>query len=306
MRLITKYFRQILLITLIIICHHQEALSQDTDSILFKQHGMFVGLGLGPSQSQIVNSVGSSVPGLISGRKDSYFASAEIGYFFSRFFGLSSGIGFNLFSSQLMLNTFQNSVNSTDSENEVYELRVSGSDIIEQQKIGYLSIPLCLNLRLPFGKSVGFFIQPGISLAIPLEKTFKSAGTYTYKGYYPAYNVLLENLPDYGFPADLYSDAKGNLELNQTSFNAVVSAGLDFFIQKRFQIAVAATYEKSLSSISKYPSPDNFQLSTGVNQINSLMGGSGNTMVQSLGIKIVLRYYLKKNKVEKPPDLQVN
>lgn len=305
MRLITKYFRQILFATFIIICHHHAIFSQDADSSSFKQQGIFFGLGLGPSQSQIVNTGTSSVFELISGKKNSYFASAEIGYFFSKFFGLSSGIGYNLFSSQLSLGTYQNNVNSIDSENEVYELKVSGSDIKEQQKIGYLSIPLYLNLRLPFSKSVGFFLQPGINLSIPLSKTFSSTGTFTYKGYYPAYNVMLENLPEYGFSTDLFSPSHGKPELNPTSFNAVVSAGLDFFIQKKFQIAIAASYEKSLSGISDYSSPENFQLSNGINQINSLMGGSSNTTVQSVGVKIILRYYLKKKKVERIQNLQV-
>jgi hypothetical protein len=298
MRLITKYFRRILFAVLIIFCWHQRIFSQEADSSTFKQHGLFIGIGLGPSLSQIVNTGTLSVSELVSGKKNSFFGSVEIGYFFSKYFGLSSGISFNLFSSQLTLNSFQNNVNSFDSENELYELRVSGSDIREQQKIGYLSIPLFLNLRLPFGKTVGFFLQPGVNLAIPLIKTFQSIGTFTYKGYYPAYNVLLENLPDYGLSPDLSSETEGNLELNPTSFNAVISAGWDFFIQKKFQIAIVASYEKSLSGISKYSAPDNFQLSTGVNQINSLMGGSSNTTAQSLGIKIIFRYYPKKKKVE--------
>jgi hypothetical protein len=294
MRLVTKYFRQILLAAIIITCYPQEVFSQEADSITYKQKGLYFGLGLGPSQSQIINTRTSSVSDLISGKKNTFFGSAEIGYLVSRYFGVSSGIGYNLYSSQLTLNAYQNNVNSVDSENEVYELRVAGSGISEEQKIGYLSIPLCLNLRLPLGKSVGFFLQPGVSMAIPLSKTFKSTGIFTYKGYYSAYNVLLENLPDYGFPTDLSSASDGNLELTPLSFNAVVSAGFDFFIQNKFQIAIAASYERSLSDISKYPSPDNFQLSSEVNKINSLMGGSSNTTIQSMGLKIIFRYYLKQ------------
>jgi hypothetical protein len=294
MRLVTKYFRQILLAALIIICYHHEVFSQEADSITYKQKGLYFGFGLGPSQSQIINTGTSSVSGLMSGKKNTFSGSAEIGYFISRYFGVSSGIGYNLYSSKLTLNTYQNFVNTFDSENEAYELRVSASGISEEQKIGYLSIPLCLNLRLPFGKSVGFFLQPGISMAIPLSKTFQSNGTFTYKGYYSAYNVLLENLPDYGFPTDLSIPSDGNLELTPLSFNAVVSAGFDFFIQNKFQIVIAASYERSLSDISEYPSPENFQLSSEVYKINSLMGGSSNTTIQSMGLKIIFRYYLKQ------------
>lgn len=306
MRIIIKYLRPIFFTSLSIICCHNNVFSQYTDSISFKQEGMFIGFNLGLSQSQIVNKGTLSVSDLISNKKNSPSGSLEIGYFLSKYFGVSSGIGFNLYSSRLTLNAYQNKVNTVDSENEVYEMRVSGTDIREEQKIGYLSIPFCINLRLPFGKSAGFFLQPGVSLAFPLSKTFRSTGTFTYKGYYPMYNVVLENLPDYGFPSDLGSKSNGKLELHPLSFDAVVSAGFDFFIQKKFQIAIAASYEKSLSGISKYPSPEVFQLSSDVNQINSLMGGSSYTSLQSTGIKVIFRYYLKQKQIQKPQDLQVN
>ena len=119
------------------------------------------------------------------------------------------------------------------------------------------------------------------------------SGTFTFKGYYPAYNVLLEDLPAYGFPSDVISASKGELELKPFDVNMIASAGFDFFVQKNIQLAVAAFYSKSLSNISAYSSSDTFRLSSDVNQINSFMGGRSNATVQSMGIKISFRYYLK-------------
>ena len=45
----------------------------------------------------------------------------------------------------------------------------------------------------------GFMIQGGVNMAIISKNSYTSTGTFTYKGYYPAYNVLLENLPNYAF-----------------------------------------------------------------------------------------------------------
>jgi len=75
--------------------------------------------------------------------------------------------------------------------------------------------------------------------------------------------------------------------------NALVSVGFDFLIQKNIQFGIAAFYSKSLLNISDYPSPDKFQLSSDSNQINSLMGGSNKASVQSIGVNIRLRYFLK-------------
>jgi len=234
-----------------------------------------------------------TVANLLSSSQNSFGGSLEVGYFFTKSFGVSSGIGFSSYKSRLNLDTYQNSFSTTDSENETYERQVSGSGIEEVQKIGFISLPVCFDLRLPLSKKMGFFLQTGINLSIPISKKYTSNGTFTYKGYYPAYNVLLENLPAYGFPSNYKSAVDGELDIKPINVNAIAATGFDFFLQKNIQIAVMATYSQSLSSISAYSSPDKFQLSSAINQINSLMGGSSKATVQSLGLNIRLRYFLK-------------
>ena len=287
------YFRQILLTVFLIICYQNEVYSQETDISTENQPGMFVGISLGPSQSYIMNVGTLSVSELLSFKKNSFFGTAELGYFFSEYIGLSSGISFISYRTQLTLDTYQIKFNTTDSENESYERRVSGSGIKEVQNIGLLCVPFCINLRLPFNETIGFFLQTGVNMGVPIIRDYNSSGTFTYKGYYPAHNVLLENIPAYGFPSNKNIDTDGVLELKPYDFNATASAGFDFFIQKKIQIAVAACFDKLLSKISNYSSPDIFQLSSDPEQINSLMGGSSNVSAQSMGLKIILRYYLK-------------
>ena len=283
---------QIFFSALLMIGSHFESFSQEADSTVVKP-GLFVGLSFGPSQSSISNEGILSIANLVSSSQNSFGGVAEIGYFFSKSIGVSSGIGYSLYKSQLELRTYQNKFNTTDSENEAYERQVSGTDIKETQMVGFLSLPVCLDIRLPLSKKMGFFFQTGINLAIPVTKKYSSSGTFTYKGYYPAYNVLLQNLPSYGFPNNVNSVTNGSLEIKSMNVNALVSVGFDFLIQKNIQFGIAAFYSKSLLNISDYPSPDKFQLSSDSNQINSLMGGSNKASVQSIGVNIRLRYFLK-------------
>jgi hypothetical protein len=255
--------------------------------------GLFVGLSLEPSQSQIINTGTLSVSDMIISKKASFSGIADAGYFFSNYFGLSSGIGYTSYSTQLTLGIYQNKFTTTDSENESYERRVSGSGIREIQKIGLFTIPFCINLRLPLNKTIGFFLQPGINLSVPIRKKYTSNGTFSYSGYYPAYNVVYTNLPAYGFPSNMSLDTDGELKLKPFLINAVASAGFDFFVLKKIQLAIASYYEKSLSNISDYTSPDKFQLSSDISQINSMMGGTSKTKTQSVGLKLSFRYYLK-------------
>jgi Outer membrane protein beta-barrel domain len=285
--------RQILLITFIVIFSQHEIFSQGTDISIAKQPDLFFGINIGPSQSKILNTGNQSIENIQPVKKSSFFGSLEMGYFFSKYFGLSTGVGFTSYKSQLTLNSYTSSFNAIDSENEAYEQQVSANDINEEQKIGSLSIPFCLHLRLPFNKTIGFFLQTGTNMAIPLTMNYISSGTFTYKGYYPAYNVVLENLPDYGFPSNLNSEEEGELNLKSLGFDYIASAGFDFFIQEKLQIAVSAIYNKSLSGISEYSSPEKFQLSSDPDQINSFMEGSTKATTQSLGLMISLRYYLK-------------
>lgn len=283
---------QIFFLALLLIGSQYDGCSQENDSTVVKP-GLFVGLRFGPSQSTISNEGILTVANLVSNSQNSFGGSLEIGYFFSKSIGLSSGIGFSSYKSRIELATYQNKFNTTDSENETYERQVSGTDIKEMQKVGFLTLPICLDIRLPLSKKMGFFLQTGINLAIPVAKKYTSSGTFTYKGYYPAYNVLLQNLPAYGFPANVNSVTDGSLEIKSLLVNALVAAGFDFVIQKNIQLGIAAFYSKSLSNISGYPSPDNFQLSSDANQINSLMGGSSKASLQLIGVNVRLRYFLK-------------
>jgi hypothetical protein len=163
---------------------------------------------------------------------------------------------------------------------------------MEDQNIGILAVPFCINLRLPLSKKVGFFVQGGVNIAIPIIKKYHSSGTFTYKGYYPAYNVLLENLPLYGFPSNAYVETSGNLELKPVCFEVIASAGVDFFVQKKFQFALATCYNQSISNLSGYTQFEKFQLSPDMSQINSMMGGSSKATIQALGLKISIRYFL--------------
>lgn len=293
MKITLLYIKQILTALFMILCFHNNIWSQGTDISRGKQQNLFIGVSLGPSQSQIINEGTLSVSKLLSGKMSSFSGSVEAGYFFSNNIGLSSGLGFTSYKTLLTLDAYQNKFTTKDSEVESYERRITGSGIKEEQKVGFLSVPLSINFRYPLNKKIGFSLQSGINLLVPLSKNYNSSGTFTFKGYYSAYNILLEDLPAFGFPSNLRYEADGKLELKPVGFSAIVAAGIDFFIQKKIQLIVAGCYDKSLSDISKYTSPDSFQLSSDKNQINSLMGGSSKATAQSIGLKISFRYYIK-------------
>jgi hypothetical protein len=293
MKKIRIYPGCILLISITMWSAGNQAFSQGTDFSERNKPSFFLGLSIIPSKSKIVYTDNTSIAGLQSNGDFAVSGSLDAGIYFARFIGISTGIGYSSYKAKLSLGSYQSAFNDTDTDSESYEMRVTGSGISEEQSLGFISIPLNLMLRLPISEKMGLFLHPGASFNIPVGKSFKSSGTFTYKGYYSAYNVLLENLPDYGFPTNKSSNSEGDMEVKSLSINAIVSGGIDFFVSENIQIAVAANYDKSLSTVANYGNTDQYQLSPGAGQINSLMGGYNEVTTQSIGARISLRYFFK-------------
>lgn len=267
--------------------------SQDSIRIEAKHPGLYLGICAGPSRNLIINEPGENIKDMSYKGSNSFAGSLELGYLFSRYIGIKTGLCYESLSTELSLKSYSGSFNITDSEKETYEQRVSATDINEVQKVSFLNIPLSINFQIPFGKRFGFFINAGVSFSFPLSKEYNSKGIFTYSGYYPAYNILLYNLPDYGFPSDSKILYNGKLELKSYILDGNAAAGFQIFINRKLQVALGVNYNRSLTNISNYVSPEKFQLSSDVNKINSLMGGSDNALTESMGLNLSFRYFFK-------------
>jgi hypothetical protein len=293
MQLIKSYSKNFIWCFILLLLFSTNLQSQALNNKFGWQDHWFIGVSGGPAQTSISNNGTSVVSGVVMTKKNSYCLSVDAGYFFSKYFGFSTGIGLSPYLTQLSLDAYSNSLDTVDSENESYERRISGNNIIENQKIYFLEIPVMLNFQCPFGKAFGFYVQSGINLAIPVNKNYSSSGTYTYSGYYPAYNVLLKDIPYEGFKSNVKNDVSGELKVKTINPELVASGGFYFYNQKQFQISVGFFYRQLFSDISDYSPVTSFQLSTHENQSRSFMEGSEKTTASSMGIIISLRYYIK-------------
>ena len=285
-----KYFIAWFILLLLIQTNLQ---SQDTYDKFEWQKRWFIGVSGGPAYTKISSDFTSSISGTVSEKNLSYSLSIEAGYFFSKYFGISSGIGLTPYVTQLSLDPYSNTLDTIDSESENYERRISGRNINETQKIYLLEIPVMLNFQCPISKSIGFYAQGGVNLAINVGTTYSSSGIFSYSGYYPAYNVLLEDIPYEGFKSNVKNDVNGELKVRTFNPELITAGGFYFHNQKHLQISAGLFYKSLFSDISDYTPVESFQLSTHENQLRSLLEGSDKTTASSIGIIISLRYYLK-------------
>lgn len=294
MRPIKKITRIIIPLFAFILLGQVNVLSQGTDINIDRHSHFFIGFSIGPSQTNILNTGSLSISDLVSSKKNSFYGSFDIGYMFSRNFGLSTGFGISSYVTELSLNSYTNSYDTIDSELETYNRRIVGEDINEIQKILFLDIPVLINFQVPFSNSFGIFIKTGINVSIPVSNKYSSSGTFSYTGYYPAYEVIMTDIPYEGFSSNVRSDESGELKIKAIVPEFISTAGLYLNVKNNWQVALGGFYNKMLSDISGYSSDPDFNLTSIENQNNSLMEGSDKVSVNSMGLKISFRFFLQK------------
>lgn len=268
--------------------------SQGTDISGRKFPMFYVGINLIPVQTQLINEGDFSAAGFTTEKTINFSGEIEAGCLFSDFFGISLGAGYGSYSSNHLLESYEFDYTTTDSENDSYERRITGTDIFEIQNISFLNIPVTINFSVPFNRNkMGFYVHSGISFSIPVSGTFSSSGTFSYKGYYPEYNVLLEDLPAYGFGTNINNEAAGELFIKSMNLNLLVKGGFEMFVSKKIRLAAGILYTSSLSDISDYERNDRFILSEDASLMASFMEGSTKVSSKGLGAILSLNIFLK-------------
>ena len=282
-----QFFLIIILISLIF----HKSYSQGTDISLSKTHFYF-GINLIPAQSEIVNKDIFNSTNLISEPNKSINASIECGFIFSKIFGIGFGLGYSSYSSKFILNSYENTYNTIDSENDNYEMRINGSNIVENQKISSINVPLLLMFQIPFSDKFGLFINSGVNLSYPIVKDFTYTGTFSYSGYYPQYNVTLYDIPEHGFPSNVRVINNGDLGIKSLNVNLILASGFYFRTSSKTTFSIGCYYDNGISNISDYDN-SNFQLTRFSGDYNSLMSSASKVTTHAFGLQVAFKYFVK-------------
>jgi hypothetical protein len=269
--------------------------AQGTESrrITVTHDRFYLGFNVSPVQTSIFNENFKSTTALLSKSGNSINPSLEIGYFFSRIAGISIGAEYSSYSAKLVVDSTSIIFQDVDSEDENFEMRIQGKSLTENQKISVITIPVCLNLRFKAGAKMGFYLKAGVSLSIPVEKSYNGSGIFSYSGYYSEYPVLLQDLPEYGFPINQNTKSSGELQLQSFHTDVTASGGITLSLNNKITMLLGANFSKSLGNISAYKPDPEFRLTSKADDLNSIMAGSSGAGLQSVGLNIGFRYYLK-------------
>jgi hypothetical protein len=288
------YIRLVALTIFLLVATESIIISQGTDSRqrYTKEGKLYAGILITPFTSNISNDGFPSSAKINNKGGTSFGFTLEGGYFFSKMAGISIGAGMGSYSAALSLDSCSIKFSSSDPDGEAYEMRIKGKSITEEQQISFLSIPVCLILRIPAGSKLGFFMKAGLSFNLPLKKTYEGKGTFTYDGYYATYPVLLHDIPNY-FPSNVSTNSTGDLELKSFSQALIASGGASYQLNESIQLSLGLHFNRSLGSISAYGAGSDYKLTSKPNEMNSIMGGTSGAGVQGLGVSLGVKYYLR-------------
>lgn len=230
----------------------------------------------------------------ISTKNMGYVANIQLNASISRFFGIGLGAGYANYASEIYLNNYFSATTATDSEGEIYEYRLYGTNLREDQSIDVIEIPLVLILQNQEHKKFKTYLQLGIKAQLPLQSDFESIyGVIESRGYYPQYNVELSNMPNHGFNQYPLTGKSGDL-FTQVGYAALMEFGANISLGKSYlSIALFGSY--GLSSICKKR-----ELFTTDHVYQSLSSVANNVIPYSVGVKVGMMFpFYSKNNVKK-------
>lgn len=93
-------------------------------------------------------------------------------------------------------NTFDNAV---DIDNDSYTAYLTYRNVEENAALHYLGIPLTLSIGQPYHDRISGYFQLTVVPSFCISSSLNASGYYDLAGYYPQYDLLLEDFEDLGF-----------------------------------------------------------------------------------------------------------
>jgi len=254
-----------------------------------KKQELSIAVG-GPFSFLKYSTTGDVVPGngINAGIRYSYYLNE----------GLSIGVGveYQTYSSDVKYGFFGAQYNAVDSENEAFQFRYKATNLREQQKLGYVNIPINIQFETP--GTTKLYLAAGAKIGFATNGSYET--TYqnlTTSGYYPQYNVELFSPAFAGF------ESQNNLKTSKQDLDTDVSyavtfeTGLKQKIGDRSAFYIGLYLDYGLNNI--YDNKENKNLvqynpALPVQlQYNSLLNSSNTNDIRLVSYGLKLRYAIR-------------
>ncbi len=161
--------------------------------------GLEVGFGPAFPGSSVAEPWAKEVKSCL--QADVYFGTARLSESFP--ISVEAGLGFRKFGMAARLNEYSTTVDAVDSDGDSYKAIYAFNGLEENLSLTYLDIPIRLCIGQPAKERVTAYVKLGVTPSIKMASTFVGKGRYSLKGYYPQWDVTIENVAPLGFGSDM-------------------------------------------------------------------------------------------------------
>ena len=158
-----------------------------------------------------------------------YFGTARLSSSFP--ISIEAGVGIRNFKLSAKRNPCEITESGTDADGDSFQAMYSFGTLQESLALTYLDIPVRVCFGQPAKDRVGVYAKVGVTPSIKIADKFQGTGTYSLKGYYPQWDVTLENITELGFGENMdYYAGKQATEVNNFVLwgNATIGAYVPF------------------------------------------------------------------------------
>lgn len=206
-----------------------------------KKHEFSIAVG-GP-----FSYIDAEIPGKVV-EGNGFSAGLRYSYYLNE--GLSIGIGaeYQSYNSDLAIQSVYGSYNTVDSEGDAFQFRYRSTNIREEQKLGYINIPLHIQFETP--GTTKLYIGGGFKVGFAINGTYDSTiQNLTTSGYYPQYNVELFAPAFAGF-ASTNNVTSGKQDLDtDVSYSATIETGVKQMLGDKNSIYIGLYLDYGLNNI---------------------------------------------------------
>ena len=178
----------------------------------------------------------------------------------------------------------------TVSGNQSYYLTETANNIIENQHIMFLDIPIKLGFEYQIAHRWVGYANIGIAYGLNVSAKYDNTAIITRTGYYPDYNVLLYNIDipgsSYYFPTNKAISGSGFIG-KQNNFITELALGVKYKINTKLTAFAGAKMMTGSQNIKSNPS--SIILAQSDNTMNTLMNRNDNVKTQAYGLEFGLQ-----------------
>ncbi len=217
---------------------------------------------------------------------------ADIQYHLSEYLIVGTGLRIHSYKATAELGDFYTEQDLVDMDGDSYILRTTGSTIEEEYKSTAIEIPLFIRYQKWVTSDMILYGATGPVFSFLGSPNVSMNGTISTEGYYPEWELTIDNVEEYGFYTRDINDSKTETTL-KTSIGWLIEVGAEYYLSKRVNLTAGVFFQPGLSNLSNGNSENEIMLDS--HTYNGTLNGTDKVKLSKVGLRLGINFDLTPN-----------